>query len=138
MTADGRQYKFQGLETYQLALAYLDMLYLMAGSLPDSERFNITSQALRAGTSIALNVAEGSTGQSDTEQARFLSMASRSFLETVACLDVVERRNYLSTHTMREPKDVGHRLFAKLQAFRKAVAPKSPSAIGGPPSRESV
>jgi four helix bundle protein len=137
MTADGRQYKFQELETYKLALTYLDMIYTIADSLPDSERFNITSQLLRAATSIVLNIAEGSTGQSDAEQARFLSMASRSFLETVACLDVVERRNYHSTHSLREPKDVGHRLFAKLQAFRKAIAPKNPSAVGGRRSRES-
>jgi four helix bundle protein len=113
------------------------MIYSMTDSLPDSERFNLTSQLLRAATSIVLNVAEGSTRQSDAEQARFLGMASRSLLQTVACLDIVERRNYVSTHTTHELRDVGHRLFAKLQAFKNAVIPKNPSAVGGRRSRES-
>ena len=110
----------------------------MADLLPCSERFNITSQLLRAATSIVLNIAEGSTGQSDAEQARFLGMASRSLLETVACLDVVERRNYISAHTIRESRDIGHRLFAKLQAFKNAVVLRNPSAVGRRRSRESV
>ena len=54
-------YKFQRLEVYQLALDYLDSVYHLSKQLPDSERFNLRSQLERASTSIALNIAEGST-----------------------------------------------------------------------------
>ena len=68
---------------------------------------------------------------------RFLGMAPRPLLPTAAGLDVVERRNWLSTLTMHEPEDVGHSLFAKLQAFKNAVAPKHPSAVDSRQSGES-
>jgi hypothetical protein len=70
-------YKFQKLEIYQLALQYIDFMYSLAQKLPRSEDFNLKSQVTRAATSIALNIAEGSTSQSDAEQSRFLGMASR-------------------------------------------------------------
>ena len=89
-------YKFQNLDVYKLALDYLDEIYEIVGRLPDSEKFNLSSQIVRAATSVVLNIAEGSTGQSDAEQNRFLGLALRSYLETIACLDIIRRRNYLS------------------------------------------
>src|SRR6266480_1928663 len=85
-------FKFESLRVYQLALDYVDLVYDVAAKLPRSEDYNLGSQIKRAATSIALNIAEGSTGQSDPEQARFLSMAIRSLLETVACRHIIERR----------------------------------------------
>ena len=65
-------YKFQNLDVYKLALDYLDEIYEIVGRLPDSEKFNLSSQIVRAATSVVLNIAEGSTGQSDAEQTGFL------------------------------------------------------------------
>ena len=78
------QYKFQKLQVYQLALKYVDAVYELSARLPQGERFNLSSQIERAATSIVLNIAEGSTGQSNTEQNRFLGFALRSYLETIA------------------------------------------------------
>ena len=114
-------YKFQQLVVYQLALDYIDQVYRLSSQLPESERFNLRSQLERAATSIALNIAEGSTSQSDTEQNRFLGFALRSYIETVACLDVVERRQYLRSDELSSLRDFGHGLFVKLQAFRRSL-----------------
>ena len=65
-------YKFEQLEVWKLALDYLDLIYKLAENLPRSEEYNLRSQITRAATSIALNIAEGSQGQSDAEQAAFL------------------------------------------------------------------
>lgn len=85
------EYKFQKLRVYQLALDYVDAIYSLANHLPDEEKYNLASQIRRAATSIPLNIAEGSTGQSDMEQRRFLTMALRSYLETISCLDLIGR-----------------------------------------------
>ena len=75
-----------------------------------------------APVSIALNIAEGSTSQSDLEQARFLAMALRSLIETVACQHLIHRRNYLDeTVALREAYHASEKLVAKLQAMRRAV-----------------
>jgi four helix bundle protein len=77
-------YKFERLEVWQMAMEYVDMIYKNAETLPKNEEYNLKSQITRAATSIALNIAEGSTGQSDAEQHRCLGMALRSSVETVA------------------------------------------------------
>ena len=124
-------YKFQRLEVYQLALEYVDSVYNLTKQLPESERYNLRSQLERAATSIVLNIAEGSTSQSDAEQARFLGLAVRSFLETVACLDLVARRSYIPSEQLGAVREHGHGLFVKLQAFRKKLASDRPVAGDG-------
>ncbi len=71
-------FKFERLEVWQLALDYVDLMYRISEELPPKEQYNLASQLIRAATSIALNIAEGSTSQSDAEQNRFLGMAVRS------------------------------------------------------------
>jgi len=117
-------YKFEKLEVYKLALDYIDLIYDAADKLPPSERYNLISQIKRAATSIALNIAEGSTGQSDPEQGRrFLAMAIRSLLETVACQHIIRRRGYLKAYPalVRQLESAGQTLARKLQAMRKSV-----------------
>ena len=75
-------YKFEKLEVYNIALDHVDLVYALAAKLPRIEEFNLKPQLFRAATSVVLNIAEGSTGQSDAEQARFLGMAVRSVFET--------------------------------------------------------
>ena len=114
-------YKFEKLEVWQLAIGYTDLVYQLAEQLPKNEEYNLRSQIIRAATSIALNIAEGSTGQSDAEQNRFLGMALRSLIETVACLHLIKRRNYMSAESVQEVYAFSEKLSMKLQAFRNAL-----------------
>jgi len=116
-----KEYKFQKLTVYQLALDYVDQVYSSIADMPETERFNLSSQFRRASTSIALNIAEGSTGQTDPEQRRFLGLALRSYLETIACLDLIERRAYLDASQLNQLRRMGHQLFIKLIAFRNKL-----------------
>lgn len=118
-------FKFEKLGVWNSALAYLDLIYTIAELLPRSEEYNLKSQMIRAGTSISLNIAEGSTGQTDAEQARFLGMAIRSLLETVACQHIINRRDYLEDRALlRQAYTDDQILAAKLHSMRKAIAPE--------------
>ena len=114
-------YKFQNLTVYQLSLNYLSAVYQVSNRLPRSESYNLTSQLQRAATSIVLNIAEGSTGQSDAEQHRFLGLSLRSYIETVACWDLIAKLGYLPDQELYAIRNQGHELFIKLQAFRKSL-----------------
>lgn len=108
---DEVSYKFQELTVYQVALDYVDKVYSLTSRLPESEQFNLRSQLERATTSIVLNIAEGSTGQSNAEQSRFLGLALRSYMETVACFDLIERRSYSTPEGLLDVGESGHNLF---------------------------
>jgi len=116
-------YKFEQLEVWRLALDYIDLVYKMAENLPRSEDFNLKSQITRAATSVALNIAEGSQGQSDAEQARFLGMSIRSLIETVACQEIIRRRGYFQDETiLNKAYESSQTLARKLQSFRKSIS----------------
>lgn len=115
------QYKIQKLQMYQLALAYVDAVYELSAKLPPREWLSLSSQIERAATSIVLNIAEGSNGESNSEQNRFLALALRSYLETVASLDLIELRGYVSGETLTTLREQGHQLFVRLSAFREAL-----------------
>jgi four helix bundle protein len=115
-------YKFEQLDVWKLALDYIDLVYIVAEKLPGSENYNLRSQVTRAATSIALNIAEGSQGQSDAEQARFLGVAIRSLIETVACQKIIQRRSYLQDNSLlHKMYDDSQTLAKKLQTFRKSL-----------------
>src|SRR5918911_3565529 len=116
-------YKFEQLDVWKLALDYLDLVYKLAENLPKNEEYNLKSQITRAATSIALNIAEGSQGQSDAEQARFLGMSIRSLVETVACLEIIRRRRYFQDETLLDTAyEDSQVLVRKLQSFRKSMS----------------
>lgn len=118
-------FKFEKLEVWELALEYIDLIYELAEHLPKSEAYNLKSQMTRAATSVALNIAEGSTGQTDAEQARFLGLAIRSLLETVACQHIISRRKFLRDMTdLRQAYRQAETLAAKLHTMRKKIAPE--------------
>ena len=115
-------FKFEKLEIWQLALEYIDLIYAIAAQLPKTEEYNLKSQIVRAATSIALNIAEGSTGQTNAEQARFLSMALRSLVETVACQHLIHRRQLLADpEPLREAYRHADALAAKIQSMRRSL-----------------
>lgn len=87
-----------------------------------SEEYNLKSQVIRAATSVALNIAEGSISQSNAEQARFLSMAIRSLVETVACQPIMNRRQLLpDQEVLRRAYKDAEALVASLHTLRKTL-----------------
>jgi len=118
-------FKFEKFEVWELALAYIDMIYDLAEKLPRSEEYNLKSQIVRAATSVSLNIAEGSTGQTDAEQARFLGLAIRLLLETVACQHMIKRRKLVSdSDQLARLYARAEVLAAKLHTMRKAIEPQ--------------
>jgi four helix bundle protein len=113
--------KFEKLEVWQLSLEYVDMIYDLAKLLPHIEEYNLKTQLIRAATSISLNIAEGSTGQTNLEFSRFVGFAIRSCVEVIACLHLAKRRRYIDEKAFKQAYDFGERLLIKLQALRNKL-----------------
>jgi len=115
-------FKFEDLEVWKLSLDYLDNVYQLVDRLPKEEAYNLRSQWIRATTSISLNIAEGSTGQSNQEQSRFLGYAVRSAMESAACFRLAQRRGFLQDGTVSDKlEEQTDKLVRKLQSFRKVL-----------------
>jgi len=73
-----------------------ELLKDSARKFPKDEVYNLSSQIRRAADSIALNISEGSTGQTNPEFKKFMGYAIRSLAEVVTCLHKAKRRNYIT------------------------------------------
>jgi four helix bundle protein len=90
------KFKFEDLKVWQKALDLTLEIDQLTRKFPKEELYILTSQIKRAADSIALNIAEGSTGQTNPEFKRFLSFSIRSGIEVVGCLHIGKRRGIVS------------------------------------------
>lgn len=49
-------------------------------------------------------------------------MALRSLVGTVACQDIIERRKYVTVEDLRPSRELGSKLFAKIQSMKRYLA----------------
>ena len=89
-------FKFEKLIVWQKSLALTAAVHTLTTEFPREELFVLTAQIKRAADSVALNIAEGSTGQSNLEFRRFLGIALRSNLEVVGCLHIARKRKMIT------------------------------------------
>lgn len=89
-------FKFEKLKVWQKAVDLAGDVNELVKSFPKDELFILSSQIKRAADSVSLNIAEGSTGQSNAEFTKFLGYALRSNVEVVGCLYLAQKRNLIS------------------------------------------
>jgi four helix bundle protein len=94
-------FDFEKLRVYQKALDLTSKVYKITGFFPFEERFCLIDQFRRAVVSIALNIAEGSSG-TKPEFRHFLKIAGRSIRECVAIIEISFQQNYLTPETRQE------------------------------------
>lgn len=85
---------FENLTVYKKSLDLVELLYSETKKWPQKELYVLTSQLLRAGTSISLNIAEGNS-RSHKEFCHFLDIARGSCFECVAILTIAKRQGYI-------------------------------------------
>jgi len=76
-------FKFEKLNVWNNAMEFGELINELTDKFPKKEIYNLSSQIRRAGDSIALNIAEGSIGQSNAEQKRFIGYSIRSLAEVI-------------------------------------------------------
>lgn len=88
---------------------------------PKKEMFNLTSQICRAVDSIALNISEGSIGQSKLEFKKFVGYSIRSLAEVVTCLHNARNRNFISQQMFDEHYDYTFNLMNMMVSFKSKI-----------------
>lgn len=86
-------FKCEKLIVWQKSLDLSAVVDEVSKKFPKQEIYVLASQIKRAADSISLNIAEGSTGQTNAEFKRFLGIALRSDVEVVGCIYLAKKRN---------------------------------------------
>jgi four helix bundle protein len=114
-------FKFEKLIVWQKAVNLSDFVYRLTKNFPKDEIYILTSQIRRAADSVSLNIAEGSTGQSNREFSRFLGMALRSNIEVVGCIYLAKRRGYIKGDDFNTIYKSFEELLVMINALRKKL-----------------
>jgi len=93
----------------------------MSYKFPKEEVYNLSSQIRRAADSIALNISEGSIGQTNPEFKRFIGYAIRSLAEMVTCLHKAKRREYISEQEFSKYYEYAFNFMNMLVGFKNKI-----------------
>ena len=95
-------FNFEKLDVWRKAIEFADLIYADTRNFPSEERFGLTTQLRRAAVSISSNIAEGSSGSSKIDFARFVEIAGASVFEVVSECFVARAQNFLSDNNFRK------------------------------------
>lgn len=114
-------FKFENLKVWQKAIDLSADVHQLTSLFPKDELFILTSQIKRAADSVALNIAEGSTGQSNAEFNKFLGYALRSNVEVVSCLYLAQRRNLIDKAQFSKIYTQCEEILVMINALKKSL-----------------
>ena len=114
-------FKFENLKVWQSAVELSGQISELTKKFPKDELFILTSQLKRATDSIALNIAEGSTGQTNPEFKKFLGYALRSAIEVVSCFYLARRRNLVNDQEFDHFYNYLTTLVKSIQSLRNSI-----------------
>ena len=114
-------FKFENLKIWQQAMEFGEVIHVITMKFPKEEVYSLSSQIRRAADSIALNISEGSIGQSDPEFKRFMSYLIRSLAEVVTCLYKAKKRNYITEDEFSTQYEFAFNLMNQMIAFRDKI-----------------
>jgi four helix bundle protein len=122
-------FKFEKLQVWQRALDLTEKVDNITKAFPRSELFVLTPQIKRAADSVALNIAEGSTGQSNAAFSKFLGYAVRSAIEVVGCVFIAKKRNLIDEIIFADLYNELSGLIKGIQALRNSLDKPLSSSI---------
>lgn len=121
MNENYKPYNFERLEVYRLSENLISEVYKLAKKFPENELFALTSQVKRAIVSVALNIAEGSTGRSKKDFIRFINTAIGSLIETKSALLIAIKLGFITESEFIVLAKKFDELFFKLIALKKSI-----------------
>lgn len=90
-----RDHKF--LRAFELADESVLLIYQLTKDFPSFEIYGLTAQMRRAAVSVASNIVEGCTRQSNTEYRRFIEIAFGSLKEMHYQFSLAKRLGYFGS-----------------------------------------
>lgn len=112
-----RRHNFKKLIIWQEAMELVDQNYVLTASLPDYEKFGLRTQMNRCSVSIASNISEGSSKQTNKNFAKFLGDSLGSAFEWETQLMVCYRQKFISEEHFLRLEDKIQALQSKISNF---------------------
>lgn len=114
-------FKFENLNVWHRSLELSDEINELAKNFPNYELYNLCHQIRKAADSVNLNIAEGCTGQTNPEFARFLNYSIRSAIEVISCLFLARKKKYIGEERFKHFYNEYETLIKMLTKLRNSL-----------------
>lgn len=114
-------HRFKKLEMWRLSRAFCSDIYSTTGLFPDHEKFGLTNQLRRASVSIPLNIAEGSSRNSNKDFSRFIEIAVGSAYEIETQLLIALDLEFITEDNLRILIDKLNVIIKMMLKFRNSL-----------------
>lgn len=104
----------QNLDVYKTTRKFVLECYKITKLFPVNEKYVLTSQIRRAGLSVHLNLAEGSSRKYPVERKRFFEISRSSVIEIDAAFDITSDLGYFDNQNIEQIEDLTNRCFSML------------------------
>ncbi len=89
------KFDFERLKVYQKSLDFIDEIFHIIKNFPREYRYSLGENLIRAGLSIANNLAEGNGKKSKKEKNRYFGISLDSTRECVSVFNVLKRQDLI-------------------------------------------
>jgi len=89
------EFDFEKLRVYHKSLDFIDKIFEIYKNLDQEYKYAIGNNLIRAGLSIANNIAEGNGKKSQKEKQRYFNISSDSARECVSVFNVLKRQRLI-------------------------------------------
>ena len=113
-------FSFEKLNVWVNSKELVTEIYKLTRNFPDEEKFGLTNQLRRASISIASNLAEGTSRQTNKDKAHFSTMAFSSLMEVLNQLIIAKDLNYISNSDYNNLRTHIEKISNMLNALRKS------------------
>lgn len=96
------EFDFEKLKVYQKCLDFIDQIFGIVNFLPREYRYSLGDNLIRAGLSIANNLAEGNGKKSKKEKRRYFGTSLDSTRECLSVFNVFKRQNLIKVEKYNE------------------------------------
>lgn len=113
-------YAFEKLDCWQKARELSKFVYLITSKFPSEEKFGLVSQIRRCATSVAANIAEGSSRSTAKDQAHFSTIAYSSTIELLNHLIIANDLEILNEDEYLAGRERIEKLTYQINVLRKS------------------
>jgi four helix bundle protein len=111
------QFDFEKLNVYQKTLDFIDEIFQVYKKLPREFKYSLGDNLIRAGLSIANNLAEGNGKRSKNEKNRYFGTSLDSTRECISIFNVFKRQMLITEEIYRNLRIDGREITSMIHGL---------------------
>lgn len=113
-------FSFEKLSVWVDSKELIKLIYKSTGKFPDEEKFGLISQLRRASISVASNLAEGTSRNTNKDKAHFTTLSFSSLMEVLNQIIISKELGFLPEENYLNIRSQIEKIANKLNALKKS------------------